>query len=170
MFLVGGLCGASRREVRPLSFFIFESSNMHKEISPLPNRFGYLLLIPAVFLIGCGGGGNTTTVTGTVTHEGKKVTSGSLTFLPVSTEEGKKLGKPAAGDIKEDGSFRIEGVFIGKNTVTYIPSGSDPDKEMELKPGETVPKAPHEGLVPKVDQIDVASGSSDIQIELVDGM
>jgi len=134
----------------------------------MPTFLKCLLFIPTAFLVGCGGGGNTTTVSGTVTFKGKKVNSGSLTFLPQSTQD-ETAGKPAAGVVKEDGSFQIEGVFVGKNKVTYTSSGSDPSKELTLKPGESAPKAPYDGLSPKTDQIEITSGAAEFQIELVDG-
>lgn len=84
----------------------------------------------AFLLTGCGGGEQleVAPVTGTVTCNGKPITSGSVSFTPISEEAKGMPGKPAFGDIGSDGTFVLttyeegDGAVIGKHRVTYTPT------------------------------------------------
>src|SRR5687768_5614714 len=81
-----------------------------------------LTLVVAAVVAGCGGGGNTSSVTGKVVANGQPVTEGSITFMPVDG----KAGQPAGGEVQADGSFKMktenkEGAVVGKHTVSYTP-------------------------------------------------
>lgn len=62
-------------------------------------------------------------VSGTVTYNGKPVTSGSVNFTPVSGRGGDS-GQPAIGQIESDGSYTLttfdtgDGAVLGQHTVT----------------------------------------------------
>jgi hypothetical protein len=83
--------------------------------------------LPALALLtGCGG--STATVSGTVTHQGKTVTSGQVSLL------GTKTGKPCAAEIQSDGTFSIANVPFDryKVTVVRLPAGyQDPGEQLK---------------------------------------
>ncbi|MCU0981543.1 MAG: hypothetical protein MUF25_20525 [Pirellulaceae bacterium] len=142
----------------------------------LASSFFFLVSVGLlVTLPGCSGGNPTAKVTGKVTHDGQPVTSGNLTFAPVSGT----VGKPAAGKVKSDGSYVLstyaaeDGAVVGRHRVVFSPSSGDsgqeetplePGKHAEDKPASAVPFS---GLVPKVAEVEVKSGSNEINIELV---
>jgi hypothetical protein len=82
-------------------------------------------------LAGCGSdnGLELARVTGTVTHQGKPLTYGSIMFEP-DTSRGTS-GPPAIGTINKDGSFVLstesagDGAVVGAHRVAII--GLDPD-------------------------------------------
>jgi len=119
----------------------------------------------AVSLALVGRGGGAANVTGKVTHDGKDVTGGTVQFSP--TGGGNNPGKAAAGPV-ENGTYKLDDkVPAGKAKVTYqappaaFPEGASP------KPGDTPPKSPYEGLVPKATEVDIKAGSNKVDIELV---
>jgi hypothetical protein len=135
--------------------------------------FGLLLTLP-----GCSGGTPATgKVSGTVTHDGQPVTSGSLTFAPT----GGTVGKPASGIVKSDGSFTLttyapdDGAVVGRHKVVYLPGSAESGQEQEPalpEPGEhdeeeAAPEVPFSGLVPKEAEVEVKAGNNEINIELV---
>lgn len=77
----------------------------------------------AVLLSGCGGSAyRTVVVGGTVTYQGKPVTSGTITFVP------DKPGPAASGTIRPDGTYvlstdGVPGAVPGRYTVMIISLG-----------------------------------------------
>lgn len=128
-------------------------------------------------LSGCSGSQRPTAkVSGKVTHDGKPVEGGSVTFAPIA--DGGEAGKPASGEIKSDGSYSLgtyapgDGAVIGRHRVMFSPpsggaapaEGSD-DGEHD----ETPPPSPYVGLKPKEAEVEVKAGDNVINIELVGG-
>jgi hypothetical protein len=124
-----------------------------------------LAVVCLATLTGCGG--KTNSVSGKVTHNGQPVTGGSITFLP----QGE--GKPAAANVDASGNYKMTpsgdtgGAVVGKHRVTYSAPVAELPAGTELKPGESPPKSPFDGLKPKEEVIDVTAGSNTIDIELV---
>lgn len=116
-------------------------------------------IVAATCLCGCGGNG-TINVSGTVTHKGEKVKSGTISFAPV----GKESGKPVVAAIKEDGSFTATDVTPGRHLVSFAPSGKA--EPIALKPGEKARPAPYAGLAPRMSELDLKAGDK-VDIELV---
>jgi len=137
-------------------------------------RGAVLLCLPLVLglIAGCGGG-KTASVSGQVTYNGKPVTGGSLSFTPIPTSGGQEPGKPGAAVVGDDGKYVVgtygetDGAVIGKHQVNYsapvlpFPEGREP------RPGESPPRSGFEGLVPRIDTVEVKRGSNTIDIELV---
>jgi hypothetical protein len=113
---------------------------------------------------GCSGG-RRSPVAGKVTYQGKAVTGGSLTFAP----QGE--GKPATAKIQSDGKFNAgteeegDGLKAGTYKVTYSAPTLDPGRE--LKPGESPPRSPFHGLVPKQETVEIKPEANNLEIELV---
>lgn len=140
------------------------------------NKFSrrVLALAGAVCLVvssGCGRSG--VPVTGKVTFKGQPVTGGSLIFSPVAaSKEQQEPGKPAAGVIKADGTFELAtahggGAQVGKHRVTFSPPAQEMTEEQRNNPRYVAPPPPFTGLVPKQVEIEVTSGMTDMEIELV---
>jgi len=123
-------------------------------------------------LSGCGGpGARVAPVKGKVVFDGKPVKGGSITFRPVASGTESKagaLGKPATGDVGDDGTFVLstygkgDGAVVGKHEVLFTPFLAEV-KSYEDK--RELP--PWHGAMPKTKQVEVKPGSNDITIELV---
>jgi len=131
---------------------------------------GVLLLLGAI--AGCGTGGKAR-VTGKVTVNGKPVTGGLISFTPVADQ--KEPGKPASGEVQQDGTYTLgteskgDGVVAGKHSVRYTPPSIPYPEGREPRPGEAPPKSGFEGLVPKTQQVEVQVGTNSVDIDLVPG-
>src|SRR5262245_51232722 len=135
-----------------------------------PGAMLLCLLLTAV--AGCSGG-KTASVSGQVTYNGKPVTGGSLSFSPVPANGQQEPGKPGNAVVGDDGKYVVgtygesDGAVIGKHQVSYsapvlpFPEGREP------RPGESPPRSGFEGLVPKVDTVEVKPGKNTVDIELV---
>lgn len=142
--------------------------------SPSCHTRRWVFLVPclALALATTGCGGPTASVSGTVTYNGKPVTGGDLNFSPIANGE-KEPGKPAAGVIGADGTYRLgtfssgDGAVVGKHRVTYFPPVLNPVEGKATRRGEAVPRSGFEGLVPKEAEVEVKPGSNKIDIELV---
>lgn len=127
-------------------------------------------------LAGCGGSSDnlaTASVSGKVSRMGQPVSGGSVTFNPQRAADSKgPSGKPAAGPVQADGSFELstygsgDGAIIGKHQVIYTAPAIEID-DAQHKEDSPPPKNPLEGLVPKTAEVEVKSGSNEINIELV---
>jgi hypothetical protein len=122
-----------------------------------------VFLVGSTALIGCGGGG-AASVSGKVTYKNEPVKGGSLTFIPVGDKGTAEAGKPAAADVDAEGRYRVS-ASTGKHRVNYSPPSVDPGRE--LKPGEAPPPSPYKGLTPVQPEIEIKSGGSTLDIELV---
>ncbi len=132
------------------------------------------VLLPLAGLWGCGGGESFSTapVSGKVMHAGKPVKGGSVQFSPVSADATKSAGKPASGNVNDDGTFTLstygndDGAVLGKHTVTYTP----PTNEAAAAPSEggheQEAKSPYDGLSPKQKEVEVKEGKNDVTIDL----
>ncbi len=109
-------------------------------------------------------------VKGTVSHQGKAVKGGSITFQPVAVEGAKAgaKGKPASAEVKDDGTFVLstygkeDGAVVGKHRVMYMPIAVGAES-YEDKPAPS----PYAGLTPKEKEVEVKPGENEIAIELV---
>lgn len=110
-----------------------------------------LLLLICLILTGCGGGPTDTPplakVKGTVTLDGKPLTSGSVQLTP-DKNRGTK-GRMALGNINEDGSFELmtiragDGAQVGYHLVAiecYESSDFDPNQPVNQSPKSLIPK------------------------------
>ena len=88
-------------------------------------------------------------------------------------QEGSAVGKAAAGNVQSDGTFTLgtysqaDGAVVGRHRVSYAAPLPELPAGKELQPGESMPPSPYDGLVPREAEVEVKSGSNDIQIELV---
>lgn len=133
---------------------------------------GLALLGMAMALSGCAKDPfPTAPVKGKVTCQGQPVTGGTVTLRPIGGSPASNVGKPASGDVQPDGTFVLgtkaasDGAVIGKHEVRY--SAPAMAASGELKPGESLPASPYDGLVPQQKEVQVASGQNEIHIELV---
>ncbi len=136
------------------------------------------ILLAALFA-GCGKGHfKTAPVTGRVTHQGKPVNGGSLTFSPINTGEGSNAGKPASGTVMADGTYvlgtygKSDGAVVARHKVSYRPPSVETKMEEvdgSMRPVEPRPVPPYAGLVPAKKEYEVTSGKNQIDIELVPG-
>jgi hypothetical protein len=129
-----------------------------------------LVVVPAV---GCGQRPpeqNVAPVRGKILYNGQPVTSGVIRFRPVEVPGAKQgvLGRPASGEVKNDGTFVLttysqgDGAVVGKHEVSYVPVAKGAEG-YEDKPEQS----PYVGLVPKERMVEVKPGSNEITIELV---
>jgi hypothetical protein len=128
-----------------------------------------------VACLGCGGGSGLeiAPVKGKVTHNGQAVTGGSLVFTPTKTAgTSAKPGKPAEGLVDANGEFSLsthgnkDGAVVGTHRVSYSPPAPQ-IPEGGLKPGQMPKPSPYDHLVPELGQVEVKSGSNEIEIKLV---
>jgi hypothetical protein len=105
-----------------------------------------LALGAAILLAGCGGDPNKPPlgkVSGTVTYNGKPVTSGSVIFTPVAGQ-GAETGQVATGQLESDGSYTMttfdfgDGVVLGQHVVTVEARGEDINRLNQPKPDGTI--------------------------------
>lgn len=132
---------------------------------------------------GCGGGGlpagETGTVSGTVTYNGKPVPEGcGVMFLPVSGE----AGVMGIGTTDSSGAYTLkmrneENILAGKYTVGISPPNSDngsddPDSAANVSEETSEPKLPfpEKYLSPETSEVtfDVVAGSNSFNIEMKD--
>lgn len=117
---------------------------------PLSYRLlsGGLLWCGLALSSGCDSGSGVAPVTGTVTFDGAKVSTGAITFYPISG------GRPATGQIGADGAYTLstfvpnDGALIGSHKVT-IESRTTPNApaapaslEEEIARGASAPSGP----------------------------
>lgn len=120
---------------------------------------------------GCGS--ETNSVSGKVTFNGQPVTGGSITFLPAATGgSSSTAGKPAASNVEAGGyamspSGDTGGAVTGRHRVTYSAPVGEIPAGTELKPGQSPPPSPFQGLKPKEEFVEVKAGANAIDIELV---
>jgi hypothetical protein len=94
------------------------------------------ILLTALALTGCGG---TADLSGKVTYQGKPVVYGSVVVIGSD-------GVPKSGEIKPDGTYRVNGVKVGSAKVAVSsprPPGSDPPKKVRER-GDDGDKPPPE--------------------------
>ena len=94
-------------------------------------RFALAALITC-FCIGCGGGPATTNVSGTVTFEGKPVTSGLINFRAPSG------GRPLGGGLQSDGAYEAE--LPAGDYLVRIDSPPEYSQEVDAEGRLAVPK------------------------------
>lgn len=122
-------------------------------------------------VVGCGGAAKAK-VTGKVMYQGQPVQGGSVTLAPQTTPDAEQAARPAAGEVKPDGTFVLgtdrtaDGAAIGTHKVNY----SVPVAVIEWDGyGQPPPGAysPYAGLVPLKNEIEVKPGENEVIIELV---
>ena len=113
-------------------------------------------------LLGCGGQGST--VSGTVTYNGKPVEKGNISFAPA---DGK--GTPVGGEIK-GGRYSVSNVTPGKCKVlvsSYVAAGSD---SMGDAVKNKTTKLPSDAIAPNDEgngkTHDIGSGSTELNLTL----
>jgi hypothetical protein len=110
-------------------------------------------------LAGCGEQGGNANVSGKVSANGEKVSSGNLTFSPV----GGGLS-PVTATIQADGTYKLTGAASGKNRIVFGNAGSA--EPVALKPGETAKPPAFSGYSVKTQEVDLKSGDNTLDIEL----
>ena len=94
-------------------------------------------------LLGCGSGQfPVRPAKGKIVCNGKPITSGSVTFTPISTDASKlETGKQASATLNSDGLFvlstygRFDGAIIGKHSVQFS-GGGEEDSDAETESNE----------------------------------
>lgn len=145
--------------------------------------------LAASLLIGCGSGDqlDVAPVRGTVTCNGKTLTSGDVTFSPIAESQEGMPGKPAFGSIGPDGTFVLttyesnDGAVIGKHRVTYTPAlpgqgGDSEEEDGDSEMGEPITasqesmKAAAQSDLPckfgGTAEVEVVAGENNLTIEL----
>jgi len=107
------------------------------------------------------------TITGKVTTGGKDVTGGSLIFAPIPKGSDQNPGAPSTANVGKDGTYTAKNVVPGKVRVTYSSPGDVFPEGYTPKPSEPAPRSPFNGLVPKQPEIELKSGDTKVDIELV---
>ncbi len=115
------------------SFTIFFMKNVVGEV-PRPSlvfvvRFVSIAMV-ASLLAAAGCGGQSATVTGRVTCNGKPVVGGIL-FSPKGDDAGN-TGPAVHAELKEDGSYQLKLTTVGKHNVVVTPK----DIKYPVPPGE----------------------------------
>jgi hypothetical protein len=122
-----------------------------------------LTVIAGCSLAGCGSGGGTGTVNGTVKHNGKPVAGGTVNFLG-------KNGAAAVGKIDAGGAYKIdEPLDVGEYKVYYgapLPEPAAPGTKAPPKPKDDLPpkhKDPATGVA-----VTVTAGANVIPVQFKD--
>lgn len=151
------------------------------------HTIGLPFLSLAVFC-GCNGSQfKVAPVEGVVLCNGAPVTSGSISFNPISADNSLESGKPASASLGPDGRFvlstyaRFDGAIVGKHQVVYV-GGEDEDSEesegvsdedLVAQGGKSAKPqaAPKASCVQKGEIVVevVSSGKNDFTIELSSG-
>lgn len=116
------------------------------------------VLVLATCLVGCGGGGSAS-VTGKVTANGEKVTSGNINFSPSSG-----TGEMVTAVINADGTYTVSGATAGKNRVVFASASST--EPVTLQPGEVAKPPAYSGFSVKTQEVDLKAGQNTVDIEL----
>jgi hypothetical protein len=131
-----------------------------------------LLAVSVVMFAGCGEGNpGTAKVSGKVVYDGMPVTSGTLSFSPVSSGE-QEPGKSGTADIKPDGTFVVgtyaeaDGAVVGKHRVMFLPAAVQPPEGKQWGPDDVIPPSPFAGLTPKVSEVEINPGENNLTVEL----
>jgi hypothetical protein len=150
-------------------------------------RYGRLAAAVALCFgsIGCSGAAGRpplAKVSGTVTHNGKPVTTGSVVFTPIGDSQSGSA-RIATGQIESDGSYTLttydtgDGAVLGQHIVTVESRISgDAMKKMNLKADGTIAyKLPKTTIPDKYNRPDrtplkhtVEAGTNKIDIDLKD--
>ena len=133
---------------------------------PPVHRFFSLAALVPVLLLGCGKT-QSASVRGTVTYNGKPLTTGSVTFHPVTD------GPVAIGDIQSDGTYSLQtgtesGLGPGEYRVTVVATGPIPPptpQNTEPLPELLIP-ARYADVTTSGIQRTVAAGSNQIDLSL----
>ena len=129
-----------------------------------------------LLLVGCGGGVPMGKVAGKVTYNSQPVKDGDLTFVPISGPRTRKLHGHGSCDHPECSLTATttkpgDGLGVGKYSVSFNPRNPPweaPENDGSGPPPES-PKSEYAGLVPKETQVEIKSGTNDLNIELVAG-
>jgi hypothetical protein len=121
----------------------------------------------AALLLVAAGCGNSTSVSGHVTFEGKAVGNGAVTFLPADG-----LGPVAGGQIT-DGQYQIANLTPGKKIVQIIGvkkiNFAASNAEMERQAKENAKRGDTTGIVERADEIPADAEGNNRQIDLPAG-
>lgn len=142
--------------------------------------FSVVLLCGGTLLgTGCGSSSSgpdglaTAAVSGKVTRQGQPVSGGTVMFNPRASADKKgPPGKPAAGEVGPDGTFKLttyvmnDGAVIGKHQVTYSAPPIEIDEAQHTENSKPV-ASPFDGLKPSKPEAEVKAGPNTIDIELV---
>ncbi|MCA1685427.1 MAG: hypothetical protein LC745_05475 [Planctomycetia bacterium] len=146
----------------------------------ITTRFHTLLGV-SVLLAGCGGDPNKPAlgrVSGTVTYQGKPLTTGVVTFVP-SSGPGAATGQAASGEINGSGGYSLstfepgDGAVLGVHTVTVqaregeiiTGQGMPAPGQVVKVPKSLIPERYAKGDTSKL-QFEVKPGSNTYNIEL----
>lgn len=131
--------------------------------SPARTAGGLVLAAVVLAATGCGGGQTTGSVSGTVTYNGKPVTSGDVNFI-------SSTGTAALAKLDETGGYKIDALQAGEYKVYVTPPLPEPQapgaKAGPPRKFEVPPKfrdATTSGV-----KVTVKGGSNDLPISLKD--
>jgi len=110
---------------------------------------GLLLAALAVLpLVGCGGGDQMVSVSGTITWQGMPIAQGTVAFMPLErVEDGPS--RMATGRIESDGTYRLstfghfDGAMPGQYRVAISDTGEFPFEALETEQPQT-----NDGVLP----------------------
>lgn len=125
-------------------------------------------LVLATLLVantGCGSRPEVAPVRGTVNMDGKPLPGGRVMFQPIAAGEDKNVGRPALGQIQEDGSFVLTTFEEGDGAVVGAHHPVVMENRQEDDPNSNRPtrKGPRIGVISLNDvTFDVVAGKENV--------
>jgi hypothetical protein len=155
-----------------LNLFISKGASMTLAARTMVTFLGCSALVLGT-LAGCNSGTLPVAKTsGTITHDGKPVDGGMITFAPLSSGKDNP-GKPASGEVDAGGEFVLttytdgDGAVIGKHRVTYNPPATTPAETPAGGHVQQAPPSKYAGLVVKEAEVEVKPGENTFEFHLV---
>lgn len=135
-------------------------------LSSLPRFCSIALVLPVLFLTGCGGGGR---IEGTVTLDGQPVDGGTITFVSPDRNGGGAGGPIQGGKYAIEtklppGTYKVEINWL-KSTGKQLPNKNDPGTTVD----ETKQVIPMKYNTQSELTADIKSGSNNFNFELKSG-
>lgn len=129
------------------------------------SHVGFASMLLSCFVVGCSGS-NESTVTGTVTAEGKPVSAGTLNITPLGGAGASGISTISA-KIGSDGSFKTAvAVPVGQAKLTYVDPGPAFPEGYVPKPSEPAPESPYRKMSIKDPEVSI-SAHAPLKVELV---
>lgn len=118
-------------------------------------------------LLAAAGCSRSTSVTGTVTYEGKTVDSGAITFLPADGQ-----GPPSGAPI-ENGNYKVEPITPGMKIVQIIGVKAVPfarsSEEMAARAAAAAKQGDTTGIIDRADEVPANAVGNNVQVEIKPG-
>ena len=114
--------------------------------------------------VGCSSKPEMAPVRGFVKMDGKPLPGGRVMFQPVAVGDDKNVGKPAIGQIQQDGSFVLTTYEEGDGAVVGPHQPVVMENRQEDDPNSTRPtrKGPRIGVITLEDTYDVVAGEENV--------